>query len=1051
MPFWAQALALCALFAIVGVAVLDDYGITYDEFDHRRMANANAHYITTGDISKLSQAEDIAYRYYGMSFEMPLLLIERALGLQDTRHIYLTRHLIIHLFFIAGGFACGMLAYRMLGSRWIATFVMLIFLLHPRLYAHSFFNPKDVPFAVTLLIALYLTHRAFRKDTLGAFLLCGIVAGLAINLRPFALMLPLMILAMRALDLWQADSAERKRVLATSAVFAIAALATAYITHPYYWDNPLRFIEGVQALSRHPTIAENLFMGEVYFSYSVPWNYIPVWFAITAPPAALPLGALGAAIVCWQAITRPLAALRDRETRFRILLLGYLVLPVALVIALQSNIYDGWRQMYFLWTPFCLLAAIGLHMIANNNVGQSAGQRGLKVAARLPGWVRGAGRLHTARRVLAYGVAGIGVITTLTAMAALHPHQQVYFNALVDTKTPGALAKRYDMDYWQIAQLQSLEYLLARYPHDSPRVWMLNFNNLILPQNDNERISTVSPYAADFYLWVPRWRYNLPAPNPQEPGAYLHPLIDPWNMSDKPLIHSVRAYDSPIALIYGKDASAYRAAYADIAANGDTLARSDFDIYAYDNALYYISSDCPPPAPNRANPRIFLHFFPANLADLPAAARERGFENRDFSLGRHAAFFDGKCIDRRPLPAYPIERIATGVYMKGKAVWRANINLAARAAAKAVHHRILAGDYGAPVAQSRFDLYLRDNTLTYLKAPCAEADAHARLFLHIFPADTADLPTDRRDRGFANLDFHFTDHGAYADGICLATRELPDYPIALIRTGHNATAPGGDSWREDIDMATRAAAQAAYDDITAGSYGAPVAQSRFDLYLRDNALTYLKAPCAPGDAHARFFLHITPANVADLPTARRERGFANLDFRFAEHGARIDDKCVATRDLPDYPIALIRTGQKSTALGGDAWRTDIDMATRAAAQAAYDGITAGDYGPPVAQSHFDLYLRDNALTYLKAPCAESDTDARFFLHITPVDPADLPAAARERGFANLDFHFPDHGAYAGDICVVTRELPGYAIERIATGQHFSGAGSLWRIEFPVAR
>ena len=370
MPFWAQALAVCAVFAIAGVAALDDYGIAFDDLDHRRIANANARYITTGDISKnLSKAQDIAYRYYGMGFEITLLMTERALGLQDTRHIYLTRHLITHLFFIACGFACGMLAYRMVGSRWVALLAMLMFLLHPRLYAHSFFNPKDIPFAVALVIALYLTHRAFRKDTLGAFLLCGICVGLAINLRPFGLMLPPMILAMRAPDLWQAGRAERKHILATAGMFASAALATAYIAHPYYWENPLRLVEGVRALSYHPINAGNLFMGKVYSSYSVPWNYIPGWFAITAPPVTLLLGALGAATVCWHCVSRPLVALRDRETRFRILLLGCVALPVAVVIALQSNTLNGWRHMYFLWGPFCLLAAIGLRAIANIRMG----------------------------------------------------------------------------------------------------------------------------------------------------------------------------------------------------------------------------------------------------------------------------------------------------------------------------------------------------------------------------------------------------------------------------------------------------------------------------------------------------------------------------------------------------------------------------------------------------------------------------------------------------------------------------------------------------------
>ena len=65
-------------------------------------------------------------------------------------------------------------------------------------------------------------------------------------------------------------------------------------------------------------------------------------------------------------------------------------------------------------------------------------------------WVCG-GFYAIARRVgggwaLAYGAMGFGLITTLTATAPPQPHRQVYFDALADAKTPGALAKRYDMD-----------------------------------------------------------------------------------------------------------------------------------------------------------------------------------------------------------------------------------------------------------------------------------------------------------------------------------------------------------------------------------------------------------------------------------------------------------------------------------------------------------------------------------------------------------------------------------------------------------------------------
>ena len=383
-------------------------------------------------------------------------------------------------------------------------------------------------------------------------------------------------------------------------------------------------------------------------------------------------------------------------------------------------------------------------------------------------------------------------------MAALHPHQNVYFNALVDTKTPDALSIRYDMDYFRMAQRQSLEYLLARYPDDELRVWPISERALIpLPQEDRDRIiDSVNRHAADFHLadlfLMREYLLDLPlTKNTREKKIYIHPRIDALSVPEQRLIHTVRAYDSAIAGVFAKDAAAYRAAYnaayADIAANGEPLARADFEIYAYDGALYYISADCPPPAPSRADSRIFLHITPEDPADLPAASREHGFENRDFWFDNHTtAFIDGKCMHRQPLPDYPIARVSTGQFVSGNAVWRADINLAAHAA----HARILVGDYGPPIAQSHFHLYLRDNALTYLKAPCTADDTNARFFLHITPANPADLPAASRELGFANLDFQFPDHGAHAGDVCVATRDLPDYPIDRIRTGQFVSGEG---------------------------------------------------------------------------------------------------------------------------------------------------------------------------------------------------------------------------------------------------------------------
>ena len=112
--------------------------------------------------------------------------------------------------------------------RWIARFALLIFLLHPRIYAHSFGNSKDLPFLAMFIIALYLLERAFRRDTIGGFVLLGIAVGLLTNLRIMGIMLFAAALGMRGLDLFYAGSwSQRRGVLRTAGDFRIGRRADA--------------------------------------------------------------------------------------------------------------------------------------------------------------------------------------------------------------------------------------------------------------------------------------------------------------------------------------------------------------------------------------------------------------------------------------------------------------------------------------------------------------------------------------------------------------------------------------------------------------------------------------------------------------------------------------------------------------------------------------------------------------------------------------------------------------------------------------------------------
>lgn len=105
---------------------------------------------------------------------------------------------------------------------------------------------------------------------------------------------------------------------------------------------------------------------------------------------------------------------------------------------------------------------------------------------------------------------------------------------------------------------------------------------------------------------------------------------------------------------------------------------------------------------------------------------------------------------------------------------------------------------------------------------------------------------------------------------------------------------------------------------------------------------------------------------------------------------------------------------------------------------------------PVARSAFDVYLLGGDLVYVREQCAPTDTDAWFFLHLTPVDADDLPGERREHGFDNLDFRFGTRGARFDGRCVASVPLPDYAIASVRTGQYASG-GEIWGVEFAPDR
>ena len=358
-------LAACAVLAAIGAAVLDDYGVSADEDQQREIAEINWRYPPDEAEPRFDPPSD---RFYGVAFELPLLLAEKALGLDDRRHMHLMRNAASHILFLAGGLFCALLARRMTGSALAALLAFALFALQPRLYAHSFFNSKDIPALALFAACLWLAHRAFRSGGAGAFLLCGAGAAVLTNLRlPAGLAFLAAVLAAQVLDpVLASGPAARRRALASLTAFAAGWAGVLYAISPYMWaDGPAAIVDAVRTFARHPYTARGvLFQGRTLSPSDLPPHYFPAWFAVSTPPVLLALGLAGFALALRRGLARPGAALRNAPSRFALLLAACWAGPQLAAALAGAHSYEGWRHMFFIHAPFCVLAALGAAALA---------------------------------------------------------------------------------------------------------------------------------------------------------------------------------------------------------------------------------------------------------------------------------------------------------------------------------------------------------------------------------------------------------------------------------------------------------------------------------------------------------------------------------------------------------------------------------------------------------------------------------------------------------------------------------------------------------------
>ena len=482
---------------ISGIFLVDDYGVHWDEHSQYNHGLVTAQYINELCRDCLSdkpfsetRLEEYKDRTHGVVFQMFALGIQNLLGLDDIRQFLLLRHILTFLIFWLSLIFLYKVFNKYLKNKWITVAGLVIFSLSPRIFAESFYNSKDIVFLSLTIFSTWTLLQFLEKPGYRTLFFHALTSALLIATRVPGIFMPASTLILFTIRPFFNENKKpfsitaflkenKMRFLHASLFLAVYLVATGMLIivfWPYLWQSPLKnFAEIFTSMSHFPWDDPVLFAGSFITPNALPFYYVPLWIAITTPVLNSLLFLTGLGFI-FSGKSKGLARFYD------LVPVVLLFFPLLSVILLHSVLYDGWRQMYFLYVPFIIIAMRGLDMLIN--------------------WICGMGSKFTAqwmRRIVFMLVIGSAAFA-LVFIVSNHPNQQVYFNFMA-SKQP---VNRFEGDYWGLSYRSSLEYLLKSDPSDTILVcganWPAKANADILPKRDRDRLKFTDWDKATYFI-----------------------------------------------------------------------------------------------------------------------------------------------------------------------------------------------------------------------------------------------------------------------------------------------------------------------------------------------------------------------------------------------------------------------------------------------------------------------------------------------------------------------------------------------------------------------
>jgi len=428
-------LAIMVLGAVALIASLTfrDYGLGWDDYTHAEYADLLLRMYGSGfkDTGALSFAN---LYMYGGGFDMAAALLHKIIPLE----LFETRRLLGAVVGVIGLAVTWRLGRRV-GGPLAGLATLLLLALCPTFYGHMFMNPKDAPFAVSmviLMLGLVRLAEEYPSPSPRTILIVGLGAGLSIGSRilgGLALVYAVVGFVPLFIEEIHAHRArEAAHRFAQVLYVLLPGLILGYLVMGLIWPwsimepgNPFDALTYFSHFFEKPW--KEMFDGALVSVPDMPWSYLPTLFALQLPEVLLGLliaGVIGTFVVL------PRSDVPGRRKTILLMLTLAATLPLVVAMVKRPALYNGIRHFIFVIPPMTVLAGTAFAWGMN--------------------WL---GENRRSWQPAAVAIFAFGLLLPLGEMIRLHPYQYAHFNHIAGT-VRGA-DDRYMLDYWGLALKQA--------------------------------------------------------------------------------------------------------------------------------------------------------------------------------------------------------------------------------------------------------------------------------------------------------------------------------------------------------------------------------------------------------------------------------------------------------------------------------------------------------------------------------------------------------------------------------------------------------------------